>query len=207
MSIKNTTSYKVVESILHQQFFTKPNNILSRGGSKKVKIVGVSKIINKLVLLMTDIFENGDLGKPDGIITKFSELLKIDKKILLKSYRSKMKSCEGIEDLDTTLHLTFILASIITPLQEQEIIESHKKLAKVFQENLDLSTEELEEYFNYLSQNSNESFSLYHNLFILKRYSHISGESYDEEVFQKRKEKFEKELIKEYKQWKKKRAI
>ena len=177
--------YDVVEYLLSQQFFAKPDYIIDRRASKKMKIKGSGAIMDDMILKIKEHSSLFEKGKDKEFIDKIASELNIRTKSIHVQYDEKLSNLEDVQKKDKKFKMMVILSVLISHLHKKNSEMIHKKLRD---EIVDGHTKkEFDNAMGMLYQTSDEDLSLLQNIAVLKNFARLTKHDPPVKEYQKKK--------------------
>ena len=108
------TYYDIVEYLLSQQFFSRPNFIIDRRAEKKIKVKGSEEVIDKLIAKIKSISKPFDKGKDEEFVNSLASMFRIRAKDIFDKYQNKMDNLEEVQKKDKKFKMMVALSVILS---------------------------------------------------------------------------------------------
>ncbi len=190
--------YDVVEYLLSQQFFSKPDFIIDRRASKKIKIKGSGAIMNDMILKIKEHSSLFEKGKDEEFMDKIASELNIRTKSIHEQYSEKMSLLEDVQKDDKKFKMMVILSVLISHLHKKNSEMIHKKLRNEIVDGH--SKKDFDNAMGMLYQTSDEDLSLLLNIAVLKNFARLTKYEPPVKEYQKKKKIVLKKIKKSFKE-------
>ena len=197
-SDKKWKYYDVVEYILSQQFYQKPDFIIDRRASKKMKIKGSGVIINEMILKIKEHSSLFEKGKDEEFIDSLASELDIRTKSIHDQYSEKMSNLEDEQRNDKKFKMMVILSVLISHLHKKNSEIIHKKLKEEIIDGY--SKKEFDRAMGLLYQKADNDLSLLQNIAVLNNFAKLTKHKPPIKDFQKKKKIVLKKVKKSFKE-------
>ncbi|NPD88259.1 MAG: hypothetical protein HGN29_06030 [Asgard group archaeon] len=177
--------YDVVEYLLSQQFFSKPDFIIDRRANKKIKIKGSGEIMNDMIYKIKEhspLFEN---GKDEEFINSLASELDIRTKSIHEQYSEKISILEEVQKKDKKFKMMVVLSVLISHLHKKNSDIVHKNLRNEIVDSI--TKKEFDQAMELLYQRADEDLSLLQNISVLKNFAKLTKHDLPIKVYQKKK--------------------
>jgi len=191
MSKKNKVSqekwkyFDVVEYLLSQQFYQKPDFIIDRRASKKMKIKGSGEIINDMIHKIREHSSQFEKGKDEEFIDSLASELNIRTKSIHDQYLEKISNLEEVQMKDKKFKMMVVLSVLISHLHKKNSEVIHKKLRDEIVDGH--SKKDFDNAMGMLYQTSDEDLSLLQNIAVLKNFARLTKHNLPIKEYQKKK--------------------
>ncbi|MCG3221063.1 MAG: hypothetical protein H7641_06745 [Candidatus Heimdallarchaeota archaeon] len=190
--------FDVVEYLLSQQFFAKPDFIIDRRASKRMKIKGSGAIMNDMILKIKEHSTLFEKGKDEEFMDKIASELNIRTKSIHKQYSEKMSLLEDVQKDDKKFKMMIILSVLISHLHKKNSEMIHKKIRDEIVDGY--SKKDFNNAMGLLYQTSDEDLSLLQNIAVLKNFARLTKHNPPVKEYQKKKKIVLKKIKKSLKE-------
>jgi hypothetical protein len=177
--------FDVVEYILSQQFYQKPDFIIDRRASKKMKIKGSGAIITDMIHKIREHSTLFEKGKDAEFMDSIASELDIRTKSIHDQYSEKMSNLEDVQKNDKKFKMMVILSVLISHLHKKNSEIIHKKLREEIVNGY--SKKDFDQAMGLLYQKADEDLSLLQNIAVLKNFAKLTKHEPPIKKFQKKK--------------------
>ena len=179
--------YDIVEYLLSQQFFRRPNFIIDRRAEKKVKIKGSEEVIDKLIVKIKSVSKPFDKGEDEEFVNSLASIFRIRVKDIFDHYQKKMDNLEEVQKKDKKFKMMVALSVILSYFHKRTMLATNKQLKEEYDHNL--SKRQFDKLLECLYQTADVDLSLLQNIAILQKYAQITKTSISSKHFEKKKKK------------------
>jgi len=186
-SESNWKYYDIVEYLLSQQFFSRPNYIIDRRAEKKIKVKGSEEVIDKLIAKIKSISKPFDKGEDEEFVNSLASTFRIRAKDIFDQYQNKLDILEEIQKKDKKFKMMVALSVILSYFHKRTMEATNKLLKKEFDDQL--SKRQFDKLLECLYQTADVDLSLLQNVAILLKYAQITKTPITTKHFDKKKKK------------------
>ena len=186
--------YDIVNYILSQQFFRKPNYIIDRRAADKLKIKGSGEVIDNLILYIKEISKSFDQGKDEEFINELASMFRIRIKDIFRKYEDKINNLEEVQKKDKKFKMMVALSVVISYFHKRTMEATNKLLKEEFGNQI--TKREFDKLLECLYQTADVDLSLLQNIAILMNYAKITKTDISLKHFDKKKKKVMKKIKK-----------
>ena len=177
--------HDVVEYILSQQFYQKPDFIIDRRASKKMKIKGSGDIITDMIHKIKEHSSLFEKGKDEEFIDSLASELDIRTKSIHDQFLEKISTLEEVQRSDKKFKMMLVLSVLISHLHKKNSEMIHKKLRDEIVDGH--SKKDFDNAMGLLYQQADEDLSLLQNIAVLKNFARLTKYDPPEKEYQKKK--------------------